>query len=116
VSIISLEAFASLEFMAFGSQWISLVESSHSRFFFLFFCFICAQVRIFLFISVTLMRAVSGRSRPMRVGYPTGTHRCRSTEEAHSLLGRRECAYRERHRFRKNSDISIEASFKLRLL
>jgi hypothetical protein len=46
----------------------------------------------------------------------TGTHRSRSTEEAHSLLGRRECAYRERHRFHKNSDISVEASFKLRLL
>jgi hypothetical protein len=52
----------------------------------------------------------------MRAGFPTGTHRCRSTEKAHSLLGQRECAYRERHRFRKNSDISIEASFKLCLL
>jgi hypothetical protein len=48
--------------------------------------------------------------------FPTGTRRCRSTEEAHSLLGQRECAYRERHRFRKNSDISVEASFELCLL
>jgi hypothetical protein len=38
----------------------------------------------------------SGRSRPMRAGFPTGTHRCRSSEEAHSLLERRLCAYRER--------------------
>jgi hypothetical protein len=52
----------------------------------------------------------------MRVRFPTETHRCRSTEEVHSLLGRRESAYRERHRFRKNSDISIEASFELHLL
>jgi hypothetical protein len=52
----------------------------------------------------------------MRAVFPTGTRRCRSIEEAHSLLGRRECTYHERHRFRKNSDISVEASFKLRLL
>jgi hypothetical protein len=58
-------------------------------------------VRILLFLPATLTRAVSGRFRPMRAGFPTGTHRCRSTDEAHSLLGWRECAYRERHRFRK---------------
>jgi hypothetical protein len=52
----------------------------------------------------------------MRVGFPSGTCRCRLIEEAHSLLGRRECAYRERHRFRKNSDISVEVAFELRLL
>jgi hypothetical protein len=52
----------------------------------------------------------------MRTGFPTGTHRCRSTEDAHSLLGQRECAYRERHRFHKNSDIFVEASFELNLL
>jgi hypothetical protein len=52
----------------------------------------------------------------MRVGFPTGTRRCRSTEEAHTLLWQREYAYHERHRFRKNSDIYVEASFELRLL
>jgi hypothetical protein len=52
----------------------------------------------------------------MKAGFPVETRRCRSTEEAHSLLGRRECAYRERHHFRKNSDISVKASFELRLL
>jgi hypothetical protein len=52
----------------------------------------------------------------MRAGFPTGTHRCRSIEETHSLLGRRECAYHERHRFHKNSDIFVEASFELHLL
>jgi hypothetical protein len=52
----------------------------------------------------------------MRAGFPTWTRRCRSIEEANSLLGQRECTYRERHRFRKNSDISIEASFELHLL
>jgi hypothetical protein len=53
---------------------------------FLLFLF-CVQVRIFLFLSAMLTRAVSGRFRLMRVGFPTGTHRCRSSEEAHSLLG-----------------------------
>jgi hypothetical protein len=52
----------------------------------------------------------------MRARFSIGTCRCRSTEEAHYLLGRRECAYRERYRFHKNSDISVEASFELRLL
>jgi hypothetical protein len=52
----------------------------------------------------------------MRARFPTGTHRCTSTEEAHSLLGQRECAHCERHSFRKNSDISVEASFELHLL
>jgi hypothetical protein len=32
-------------------------------------------------------RAASGRSRPMRAGFPTGTHRCRSSKEAHALVG-----------------------------
>jgi hypothetical protein len=52
----------------------------------------------------------------MRVGFPTGTCRCRSIEEAHSLLGQRECAYRERYHFRKNSNIFVETSFELHLL
>jgi hypothetical protein len=52
----------------------------------------------------------------MRTSFPSRTHKYKSTEDVHSLLGRRECAYRERHRFRKNSDISVEASFELRLL
>jgi hypothetical protein len=33
------------------------------------------------------MRAVRGRSKPMRAEFPTRTHRYRSSEEAHSLLG-----------------------------
>jgi hypothetical protein len=52
----------------------------------------------------------------MRTGFPIGTHRCRSSEEAHSLLGQRVYAYHERYRFRKKPDISIEASFELHLL
>jgi hypothetical protein len=73
------------------------------------------QVRIFLFLPVTLMRVVSGRFRLMRIGFPIGTRRCRSSEEAHSLLGRRVCAYHERTLL-QNSDISVEASFELHLL
>jgi hypothetical protein len=47
---------------------------------------------MFLLLSTMPTRAVSGRFRPMRVGFPTGTHRRRSSEGAHSLLGRRVCA------------------------
>jgi hypothetical protein len=82
--------------MAFGSRQISLVELSRSNFCFCGFCFICVQVRIFLLLSTTSMRAISGRSRPMRAEFSTGTHMCKSSEEAHSILERRVCAYRER--------------------
>jgi hypothetical protein len=85
----------------FGSRRISLVERSHLGFCFCGFCFVCVQVRIFLLLPAIPMMAVSGRSRPMRAGFPTRTRSCRSFEEAHSLLGRRVCAYRERQCFRK---------------
>jgi hypothetical protein len=49
-------------------------------------------------------RAVSGRSGPMRAGFPTGTHRCRSYEEAHPLLGWRACACHERRMLLQNSN------------
>jgi hypothetical protein len=41
---------------------------------------------MFLFLPGMPMRVVSERSRPMTVGFPTGTHRCRSSEEAHTLF------------------------------
>jgi hypothetical protein len=97
-----------LEFVAFGSRRISLAEHSRSSFAFVVL-FIYVQVRIFLILPATSTRAVSGRSRPRRARFPTGTRRCRSSEEAHSLLGRRACAYRERdERFRKNSDYLLK--------
>jgi hypothetical protein len=52
----------------------------------------------------------------MRAGFPTGTHRCRSFEEAHSLLGRRACAYRERRTLPQKLLLSFEAHFGLCLL
>jgi hypothetical protein len=72
-------------FIAFKSQQISLVEHSHSSF--ALVVSFCVQVRIFLLLPAMLMRAVSGRSRPMRVGFPTGTRRHWSSDEGHSLLG-----------------------------
>jgi hypothetical protein len=72
-------------------------------------------VGIFLFLPATSMRAVSGKFRPMRAGFPTGTHTCRLSEDVHSLLARKECAYHERT-LPQNSDISIKASFELCLL
>jgi hypothetical protein len=80
--------------IVFGPPTDKSSERSRSSFA-LVVLFICVQVRIFL-LPATPTRAVSGRSRPRRAGFPTGTHRCRSSEEAHSLLGRRVCAYRER--------------------
>jgi hypothetical protein len=47
---------------------------------------------MFLLLPVMPMRVVSGRSRPLRAGFPTGTRMRRLSEEAHSLLGRRACA------------------------
>jgi hypothetical protein len=96
--------------MAFGSWQISLAEHSRSSFA-LVVLFICVQVRFFLLLPVTPMRAVSGRSRPRRVGFPTGTRRCRSSEEAHSLLGRRACAYRERRTLLQKLWLSFETHF-----
>jgi hypothetical protein len=37
----------------------------------------------------------------MRAGFPSGTHRCRLSDEAHSLLGQGVCAYDERNAFTK---------------
>jgi hypothetical protein len=44
-------------------------------------------VKIFLLPPATPMRAVSERFRPMRAGFPTGTHRCRLSDEARPLIG-----------------------------
>jgi hypothetical protein len=52
----------------------------------------------------------------MRVGFPTGTRKCRSSEEVHSLLGRRVCAGRERRTLLQKLWLSFEASFELHLL
>jgi hypothetical protein len=60
-------------FMAFGSRWISLVERSRSSF--VLVVFVCVQVRIFLLLPVMPMRAISGMSRSMLYGFPTGTRR-----------------------------------------
>jgi hypothetical protein len=42
---------------------------------------------MFLVLPMMPMRAISGRSRPMRARFPTGTHRCRLSDGAHSHLG-----------------------------
>jgi hypothetical protein len=66
-------------------------------------------VRIFL-LSVTSTKIVSGRSRPMRAGFPTGIHRC-VVRGGHSLLGRRVCVWRERWTLPQKLWLSIEAPF-----
>jgi hypothetical protein len=47
----------------------------------------------------------------MRAELSTGTHRYRSYEEAHSLLGRRMYAYRERLTLSQNSELFFESIF-----
>jgi hypothetical protein len=76
-------------FVACGSRWRRLAE--HSRSSCTFVSISCVQVRIFLLLTMPT-RAVSERSRPMRAGFPTGTHMPRSVDEGHSLQGQRECA------------------------
>jgi hypothetical protein len=71
----------------------------------------CVQVRMFLLLPATSMRAVSGRYIPMRVGLPTGTRMHRSFKEAHNLLGQRVCAWRERNRFHKTLFYLLKCSF-----
>jgi hypothetical protein len=77
-------------FMAFGSRQISLAKRHRSDFALVVSC-LCV-VRIFLLLLAMPTSVVNGTSRPMRAGFTTGTHRCRSFEEAHSLLERRVCA------------------------
>jgi hypothetical protein len=105
------ESFACLEFVAFRSRWISFVECSRLSFFLLLFLSICVQVRMLLLLLMMLMRAVSGRSRPMRARFPTGTRMHRSSEGDHSLLGWRMCAWRERNHFRKTLFYLLKCSF-----
>jgi hypothetical protein len=47
----------------------------------------------------------------MSAGFPTVTQMCRSSEEAHSLLGQRVCAYRERQTISQKLWLSFEALF-----
>jgi hypothetical protein len=47
----------------------------------------------------------------MRARFPTRTRRCRSSEEAHALLGRKVCTYREKLMLPQNSDLSLDVSF-----
>jgi hypothetical protein len=96
--------------VAFESRRISLAERSRWSFA-LVVLFICVQVRIFLLLPATPTRAVSGRFRPRWAGFPTGTRRCGSSEEVHSLLGRRACAYRERRTLPQKFWLSFEAHF-----
>jgi hypothetical protein len=71
-------------FVAFESRQISLAECSRSSF--TFISIFCVKVSIFLLPAMP-MRAASGKFRLMRVRFCTGTHRCRSVDEGHSLLG-----------------------------
>jgi hypothetical protein len=71
-------------FVAFGSRRVSLAECSRSSF--ALVVTFCVQVRIFLLLP----------AMPTRAGFPTGTHRHRSSNEGHSPLGQRACAYDER--------------------
>jgi hypothetical protein len=44
----------------------------------------------------------------MRAGFPTGTHSCRSSMEAHSLLGKVCVPVMRDERFHKNSDYPLK--------
>jgi hypothetical protein len=61
------KAFACLV-VIFWSHWISLVERSYSNFALVVFC---VHVRNCFIFPVMLMRVVSEKSKPMRVGLRT---------------------------------------------
>jgi hypothetical protein len=84
------------------TTWLSKIDDTRPARI-LLYLFICVQVRIFLLPAMP-MRVGSRRSRLMMAGFYTGTHRCRSFEEAHSLLGWRVCVYRERQTLLQNSN------------
>jgi hypothetical protein len=67
-------------------------------------------VRIFL-LSVMPTRPASGKSRSMRVGFHTGTHRLRVAEEDILLLGK-ENVLNVRENASANHDLSFEAIFR----
>jgi hypothetical protein len=74
VSFNLVETFACLE-VIFWSPWISLAERSRSSFALAVFC---EQVRNCFLLSVMPMKVVSGKSKPMRVGFCTGILRLRA--------------------------------------
>jgi hypothetical protein len=81
-------------FVAFRSRRISLVERSRSSFALVVSC-LCAGENLLPpsdSVDEGCQWEVQTDDRPMRAGFPTGTHRRRSSEEAHSLLGQRVCA------------------------
>jgi hypothetical protein len=81
-------------FVSFGSRQISLAERSRSSFAPIVFI-LCAGEDLPP-SSCDADEGYQWEIQLMRAGFPTGTRRCRSYEEAHSLLGRIVYAYRER--------------------
>jgi hypothetical protein len=74
-------------FVVFGSRCISLAERSRSN-----FALVISLLCVGEDIQAMPMMTVSGRSKLMRVRFPTGTRMRRSSNEGHSLIGRRACA------------------------
>jgi hypothetical protein len=66
--LVLFNAFACLV-VIFWSPWISLAEYSRSSFALVLFC---VQVRNCFLFPAMLMRAVSGKSKPRKVGLRTG--------------------------------------------
>jgi hypothetical protein len=52
----------------------------------------------------------------MRASFPTGTCKCKLSDEGHSSLGRGEYTYCEREITFANSELSFEASFVFNIL
>jgi hypothetical protein len=69
--------------VAFESRRVNLAKYSRSDFALVYLC--CVQVRIFLLLAMP-MRAASGKSRLLRDGFRTVTHRLRVADERHSLI------------------------------
>jgi hypothetical protein len=105
-SLVLIKAIACLVVIV-RSLWISLAERSHSSF---ALVVSCVQVKSFCFFLVMLMRASSGRFKPMRVGLLTGILRLRALMDGilfkgeENVLNMREIAF-------TNSDLSPAVYF-----
>jgi hypothetical protein len=74
-SLVCIKAIACLVVIV-QSSWVSLAESSRSS---IALVVICMQKRNCFIFPVMLMRVVSGKSKPMRVGLRTGILRLRAS-------------------------------------
>jgi hypothetical protein len=105
-SLVLIKAFACLVVICW-SPWISFAERSRST---IALVVSCVQVRICFLFPAMPMRAISERSKLMRVGLRTGTLRLKASMDDILFYGE-ENVLTVREIASANSVLSFEASF-----